>query len=62
MKKELLARLEALKAKVWTAKNTGVVELKDAFTELVDIVHKAASGSEPPDPDAPKSTIIPPKS
>jgi hypothetical protein len=62
MKKDLLARLQALKDHVWTAKNTGVKELKDALTELVDIVHKAASSEGPEDTSgAPKSTVIPPR-
>lgn len=51
--KELIARLEALKAKVWTPKNTGVAELKNAFNELVDIVHKSLTTAPPPPPPPP---------
>lgn len=51
--KELIARLEALKAHVWTQSNTGVAELKDKFTELVDIVHKLANQAPPPPPPPP---------
>ena len=53
MEKELAARLQALKDKVWTVKNTGLKELKDAFTELVDIVHKKFAGDAPKDPPPP---------
>lgn len=55
--KELIARLEALKDHVWTPQNTGVAELKDKFTELVDIIHKAITQSQPPPP--PQSGLTP---
>lgn len=51
--KELIARLEALKGRVWTHQNTGIVELKDAFNELVDIVHKSLTAQPPPPPPGP---------
>ena len=46
---ELVARLEALKAQVWTDTNLGLVELKDKFQELVSIIHAAFT---PPPPAA----------
>ena len=54
MEKELTTRLQTLKDKVWTAKNTGVSELKDAFVELVAIVHQALAGDPKPPPPATK--------
>ena len=38
---ELVTRLEALKAQVWTDTNLGLVQLKDKFQELVAIIHAA---------------------
>jgi hypothetical protein len=57
---ELVTRLEALKAQVWSDTNLGLVELKDKFQELVAIIHAAFTAAPPANPTPPPPPVAQP--